>query len=290
MRTYIVFLASIGLVALAACGTVSSTPPPAVSPAGPALTREAVLNVAYQPSETLLGPFPLRDGFFADDGARISVQMLDDWIVFGDLNADGNGDAAALVTETYGGSGVFLHLVVFLNEGGRPVQLAPVLLGDRVQPEGLEMDGGQVAVSLLVHGPVDALCCPTQPVQWTYLLRERRLILTRVTSQTPGGALRAITIREPAFGASVAAQTRLAGDCTIAPFENNLVYRIYGPDETLLAEGPLTVSAPDLGAPGTFDALLDLSALPAGILRIEVLDLSAADGSTLASDSVFVLR
>ncbi len=53
--------------------------------------------------------------------------------------------------------------------------------------------------------------------------------------------------------------------------------------------GPVNVDAADLGAPGTFNVTLDLGAFPPGRIRIELSDLSAADGSVLALDSVMVI-
>ena len=79
----------------------------------------------------------------------------------------------------------------------------------------------------------------------------------------------------------------MKGKVAIAPFENNLVCRIMDLSGIELSAGPITVSAPDLGAPGTFDAIIPLgSVLSGSIIRIEVQDLSAADGSLLAMDSV----
>ncbi len=45
----------------------------------------------------------------------------------------------------------------------------------------------------------------------------------------------------------------------------------------------------DPGAASAFNATLDLSAFPPGNIRIEISDLSAADGSVLALDSVEVV-
>jgi hypothetical protein len=76
---------------------------------------------------------------------------------------------------------------------------------------------------------------------------------------------------------------------TIAPFENNLSYRVYDEQGNELAAGPIMVDAPDFGAPGTFTATLDLAAFPPGRLFIEIADLSAADGSVLALATVMVV-
>jgi hypothetical protein len=73
----------------------------------------------------------------------------------------------------------------------------------------------------------------------------------------------------------------------IAPFENNLVYRIYDVGGVELSSGAINVTAPDLGAPGTFDAVIPIGTVLSGaVIRIEVQDISAADGSLFAMDSV----
>ena len=79
---------------------------------------------------------------------------------------------------------------------------------------------------------------------------------------------------------------QLKGNVTLSPFENTLVYRIYDDQWSVLAEGPLQVVSEVLGGPGTFDTTIDLSALSPGTVRLELLDLSAEDGSMLAMDSI----
>jgi riboflavin synthase alpha subunit len=115
------------------------------------------------------------------------------------------------------------------------------------------------------------------------------LTLARQTSRTPTGAERAITITDPRDGDQISGSVQLAGSVTIAPFENNLVYTIIDASGNELASGSITVDAETLGGPGTFDQAIDLGAIPAGsIVRILVSDVSVADGSTLAMDSVEV--
>jgi hypothetical protein len=77
---------------------------------------------------------------------------------------------------------------------------------------------------------------------------------------------------------------------TIAPFENTLVYHIYDFGGVELSAGPITVTASELGGPGTFDSTIPLGDTLSGTaIRIEVRDTSAADGSLLAMDSVVLL-
>jgi hypothetical protein len=80
---------------------------------------------------------------------------------------------------------------------------------------------------------------------------------------------------------------QVKGNVDIAPFENNLAYRIYDVGGVELSAGAISVSAPDPGAPGVFDATIPLGKILSGaVIRIEVQDINAADGSFFAMDSV----
>jgi hypothetical protein len=116
------------------------------------------------------------------------------------------------------------------------------------------------------------------------------LVLNGFSTQTPSGSSRIITIESPANGAEVEKIFSLTGKVTIAPFENNLVYKIYIPGMAdPFTQGPLMVNAPDLGAPGTFELPLNFTAAGySGPVYITISDLSAADGSLLALDALFV--
>ncbi|MDQ3004656.1 MAG: Gmad2 immunoglobulin-like domain-containing protein, partial [Chloroflexota bacterium] len=104
---------------------------------------------------------------------------------------------------------------------------------------------------------------------------------------TPDARPRTITITAPASGTETYSSIQIRGNVAIAPFENNLVYRIYDVSGIELSVGALSVSAADLGAPGTFDTIIPIgSALSGAVIRLEVQDISAADGSLLAMDSV----
>jgi len=117
-----------------------------------------------------------------------------------------------------------------------------------------------------------------------------QLVQTRWVTWTPDNHERTITVNSPAVWANVTNPFTVSGDVTIAPFENNLVYRIYLPDGTLVNESSLIVdSGGVLGGPGTFSQDFDLSnAGITGPVLIQFLDLSAADGSTLAMGTVVI--
>ena len=80
---------------------------------------------------------------------------------------------------------------------------------------------------------------------------------------------------------------QLTGTVSIAPFENNLSYFIYDETGNQLLGGPVMVTAPDFGAPGTFDESISLEGVPARTtIYLEIQDVRAADGSLLALDAV----
>ncbi len=79
----------------------------------------------------------------------------------------------------------------------------------------------------------------------------------------------------------------IAGNVSVAPFENTLVYRVYDMEMIERAVGPVTVEAPDMGAAGTFELVIDLTSLGCwGEIFVTISDESAVDGSILAMDSI----
>lgn len=100
-----------------------------------------------------------------------------------------------------------------------------------------------------------------------------------------------IFLDEPAEGTTLTSPVTLRGRTNYVPFEATLLVRIYDGDGQLLAETPI-MTAGELGGPGTFAAAVAFGGRP-GPGRIEVLDLSAADGGDadvgiIASDSATV--
>jgi hypothetical protein len=231
----------------------------------------------------------LVNGSYSNDSSTdpYSVRLLD-VVAFGDLNGDGTGDAAVVLVENTGGTGQFESIIPVLNAGGAPVQAGESQLGDRVRINAMIIDSGRIRLDMFVQGPNDPMCCASQPETQYYGMLGNTFWLTRLTTRTPDQRDRSITIDSPADNADVNNPFIIQGSVTIAPFENNLVSRIYLPDGTLVNESPLMVdSSGIMGGPGTFSRDVDLSnAGITGPVIIQFLDLSAADGSTLALGSV----
>ena len=218
----------------------------------------------------------------------ISVSVTD-FIARGDLNGDGENEAVAIVAENYGGSGTFVFLAVYQYLNDEAVFLTSIFLDDRPLINILAVEDGEIFVDAIVHDKDDPMCCPTLATTRNYLLNGVNLILTNYSTKTPTGDLREINIEAPVEGAQISGIVRLLGNITIAPFENNLVYRVYDLGGVELSAGPVTVEATGLDAPGTFEKAVDLgNILTNTTIRIAVEDINVADGSLFAMDSVLL--
>ena len=219
----------------------------------------------------------------------ISVRVLD-FVASGDLNGDGTDEVAALVSENYGGTGVFVFLAVYTDAGGTLIYQNSVIVDDRPQVNAMSIVNGEVFLDVVVHGKDEPMCCPTLRTARHYHLSSLNQIdLVDFVTFTPAGTPRTITIEAPPSGAEVMSSVQVRGNVAIAPFENTLAYRIYDLAGVEMAAGAITVNAPDLGAPGTFDTVIQLGSGLSGAgatVRLEVQDISAADGSLLAMDSI----
>jgi hypothetical protein len=213
--------------------------------------------------------------------------MLDVY-AFGDMNGDKKVDAAVILAENGGGSGVFESVVAVINLGGIPHQTSQVKLGDRVQVISANISKGVIHLNMIVHGPNDPACCPSQAQVQSFWLMGNNLWLMGVTSG-PTGIERSINITYPGNWAGVTNPFMVNGDVSISPFENTLSYSIYLLDGTKVNESTLLVSSAGMGTSGTFTRTFNLSSAGiTGLLIIQFKDLSAADGSILALDSVVV--
>ena len=252
---------------------------------------EKVRNAEYQLSLTDSRQIvQLVDGKYekgAPGGADFVSATVTPFVARGDLTGDGEDEYAALVAENYGGTGTFVFLVVFADMDGTPVFQTSTLVDDRPLLNELSIEDNEIFLDAVIHGFEEPMCCPTLRTTRRFRFIEQQLDMTEYTTFTPDGRPRTITITAPASGTETYSSIQVRGDVAIAPFENNLVYRIYDVSGIELSVGAISVTAADLGTPGTFDTIIPIgSALSGAVIRLEVQDISAADGSLLAMDSV----
>ena len=264
------------------------TAPPATLTAA-RLTSEQLKNAEYHLPEYTRTVKLVNGSYESGSGADYISAILVGPIAFGDLNGDGLEDAAVLLAENGGGSGVFVSVVAMLNQDGQPVQSGSVLVDDRPKIDNLSIENGQIVVTATVHGPSDPGCCPNLPVVRTFAWTPFNWVMVRLVSKTPTGAERSIRLDQPTPGAEVSGSTRVQGTFTISPFENTLSYRAADGHGYELAKGSIPARSDGVGGPGTFDATVDLSGVPPGTqIWLEIVDVSPANGWPLALDSALV--
>jgi hypothetical protein len=258
---------------------------PTAAPGG--LTLDMLRNATYT-IPYFLRTVKLVNGSYSEgSGATFySVQMLDVY-AYGDLNGDGKVDAAVILAENQGGSGVFESVIAVINQGGTPHQASQAQLGDRVLVNSVDISSGVIHLDMVVQGPSDPMCCPSVPQKQNYWLIGNRLWLMRLTS-TIGGTEHLINVDIPAIWSTVSNPFTVSGSLTVLPFENALASHLYMIDGTKVNDSSLTVT-PSSGSAGTFSQDFNLSS--AGItdwVIIQFVDVSAADGSTIALGSVIL--
>jgi len=270
---------------------VTTMPQPKATPTSIVMSREGLENMPY--ILPVSGRTVILSGgaYEGGSGADYVLANLGEEMALGDLNGDGLEDAAITLNENTGGSGVFVSLLAVFSEGSVRAQGPSALLGDRVQVNNMSIRDGKILVDLLRQGPNDAMCCPTLKEQQRYEAASGRLVLTHIVAIRQGGTVVEISIEQPQQASEVPAGTRLQGRTTISPFENTLLYQVLDEAGIVLAQGPLMVASYDIGAPGTFDAMIDLSKVQSGsLVWISVSEQSMADGTTMAMDAISVIR
>ena len=268
----------------------TETPQPTQTPTIPLRLTEAALNNMSFSTPQYKKMVQLSDGKYqGGSGADYLMVTMLPQIAFGDLNGDGLEDAVILLGENGGGSGVFVSLIVVYNQSGKPVQGPSVLIDDRPKIDALTIQNGQIKLQATIHGLNDPMVSPTLGVKETYQPAGDRLDLVRLTSRAGDSTERSIQIDVPKTGENTGESVFVKGSMSVAPFENNLVYRLVDENGNQVGNGSFQVSAVDIGGPATFEYTLDLSSVQGkGIVRLDVFEESMADGSPLVLDSVLL--
>ncbi len=160
----------------------STTAPATEAPTATPVSFEALKNFSYWIEDFKIQA-PLQDGAFDDPQAHI---QLDEKFGSGDLNGDGQPDAAVILIVDPSGSGTFYYLFALRSENGSLVQAAQVYIGDRQGIRNLEIADGQIRLDYVTQGPNDPLCCASQHRLRNYRLEEGTL---RIESEQDLGSI-----------------------------------------------------------------------------------------------------
>lgn len=172
---------------LAACGPDGGETPADTTSSED--TEEAVTassNATHLGDVTYRGiydePVTLRNGeyegepFVAGGASRPTVTLVDDLMLGGDLDGDGEDEAVVFLSESSGGSGTNLYVAAVAKEGEILRNVATALVGNRVQIRTAEVSGGVVALDVVQAGPEDAMCCPSQTARRSWKLENGALV------------------------------------------------------------------------------------------------------------------
>ena len=143
-------------------------------------SKERIKNAKYY-IESYNQIIELRNGNYFknwddDSASGLSVEIKEDKIAFGDLDKDNKNDAAVVVYASGGGSGGFRELAIMMNSRQEPFYFTSTLLGDRVKINSIAIESEVIILDMLVHGPNDALCCPTLNKIIKYKLSGNKLV------------------------------------------------------------------------------------------------------------------
>lgn len=158
-------------------GTISTGWPIFSSPGVQRLTPEQLKNAAYPSEFAGSGTAQLVNGSFEEEAApgsasKNTVDLDEDMIAFGDLDADGINDAAVILISSGGGSGAFYDVVAVIDRNGKPNPVATAFLGDRITINNLSIQNGQIVVDMNTQGPGQAMAEePNQPETRTYQIK-----------------------------------------------------------------------------------------------------------------------
>ena len=149
---------------LISCGT--PTVPPAVVSDVQTLENPGTFPDYKNATYLIEGSFvTLSDGFFEAEIAPGSASKITTRYfgneAFGDLNGDGNVDAAFLLIQTTGGSGTFFYLVVALQTTSGVEGTNAIFLGDRIAPQNTVIENGIITVNYADRNPGEPFT--TQP-------------------------------------------------------------------------------------------------------------------------------
>ena len=116
----------------------------------------------------------LKNGKYSSSG--ITAEIYEDSIGVGDLDNDGEEEAAVVTVINGGGSGYFHELAIMKKQKGSYIYLAGSELEDRVRINSVIIESGIVVLDMVVHGPYDGACCPTVEKILRYKLSNNQLI------------------------------------------------------------------------------------------------------------------
>lgn len=112
-----------------------------------------------------LGEYTLSNGQYQANDTTVTLVQP---IAVGDIDGDGDQDAAVILAVNTGGSGLFMYLAAVTINNDQVSNPNTVALGDRVRVQSLKIKDGRIRLNVLTHQPDDPQCCPSELVSMAY--------------------------------------------------------------------------------------------------------------------------
>lgn len=122
----------------------------------------------------------LKDGYYksgSNPDDYISARL--EHYAIGDLNKDGNDDAAAILSSQGMGSGTFYELTALVLKDRKISQTNSIVVGDRIKITSLSIESGEIILDAVTHKTDDPSCCPSQRYIKRLKLDGKELVETR---------------------------------------------------------------------------------------------------------------
>jgi hypothetical protein len=142
------------------------------------LDEKSLKNMGYHSVWAGVEPVRLAAGEYRaaigpEPGSELATEVvvrLTQQIAFGALN--GRPAAGAVLVTDPGRSGIqYYFLAIVVEQKGEPVNVASRFLGPWVQVHSIAIEDDEISLDVVIHGPDDPLCCPTQRMVQTYVLQ-----------------------------------------------------------------------------------------------------------------------
>ena len=156
-RSLLVMAVAIVLILQGSCSDSEQEIAPSLNDIGNA----AVFGIHDQ-AFTLTGGAWGGDPYDSGGASRPTAGLADDVYITGDLDSDGDEEAAVVVWETSGGTGSYSYIAVFDWRDGEVKNIGTSLIGDRVTVDSAQIVGQWIVLTILQQGPMDPACCPSQ--------------------------------------------------------------------------------------------------------------------------------
>ena len=128
-------------------------------------------------------PVTLRAGQFSgapfvpDGHSRPELLLWPELLLSADLDGEAGDEKIGLLSETSGGSGERVYLIVAVDEDGQFRALPAALLGDRVKVRSMEVRERQIILRIIEAGPNQPMCCGTQLSRLNWQIEDGQLVL-----------------------------------------------------------------------------------------------------------------